>query len=152
ERYLPVLDAKDPPRLLIFCNVVGGKLDPYLGRQTKSRAVVDYLEQAKPERAKGKQAALQYYARFLDHPDDLIADDAFLEFARSGDADVGEAAKKLQPARLRALLQNPKLDADRASLFAFLLGNCGDGSDADFLRQRIEHAGADDLRALDGLL
>ena len=152
ERYVPVLDPKDPPRFLIFCNDFKGKLDPYLGRQTKSRAIVDYLEHARTERAKGRLAALQYYATFLDHPDDIIAEDAFLEFARSADEDVGQAAKKLQPARLRALLQNPKLDADRVSLFAFLLGNCGAASDADFLRKHIEKAKVDDPRALDGLL
>src|SRR4029077_19993304 len=102
--------------------VVKGKLDPYLGRQTKNRAVVDYLEGAQAERAKGKPAALRYYARYLDHADALIAEDAFLEFARSGDQEVGQAAKGLDPAQFRRLLQNPTLDADRISMFAFLLG------------------------------
>ena len=147
-----MLDPKDPPRFLVFCNVVKGKLDPYLGRQTKSRAVVDYLEGAQAQRAQGKGAALLYYARFLDHPDDLIAEDAFLEFARSGDEQVGQVAKRLNPTQLRGLLRNPKLDADRVSLFAFLLGNCGDAGDAKLLRQRIDQAQADDMRALDGLL
>jgi hypothetical protein len=152
ERYVPVLDPKEPPKFLIFCDVVKGKLDPYLGRQTNSRAVVDYLLAAKPERAKGKVAALQYYARFLAHSDSVIADDAFLEFARSTDEEVGQAAKKLSPALFRAQLQNPKLEADRVSLFAFVLGNCGDASDAELLRKRIKQASAEDVRALDGLL
>jgi len=152
ERYVPVLDPKDPPKFLIFCNAFKDKLDPYLGRQTKSLAVVEYLERAKKERALGKEAALLYYAKFLDHPDDLIAEDAFLEFARSSDEEVGQVAKKLNPTRLRTLVQNLKLDADRISLFAFLLGNCGDSSDADFLCKRIESAQGEDMRALDGLL
>jgi hypothetical protein len=152
DRYIPVLDPADPPRFLLFCNVFQGKLDPYLGRQTKSSAVVDYLIHARDERARGKAAALLYYAKFLDHPDELIAEDAFLEFARSGDEEVGQVAKKLPPALFRALMQNPKLDADRLSLFAFLLGNCGGSMDADLLRKRIDQAKAEDLRALDGLL
>jgi hypothetical protein len=152
ERYLPVLDNKDPPRFLIFCNVVKGKLDPYAGRQTKSRAVIDYLEQAQGERAKGRTAALLYYARFLDHPEEVIAEDAFLELARSSDAEVGELGKRLDPARLRTLLQNPKLDANRISLYAFLLGNCGTREDADFLRKRALDAQGDEIRALDGVL
>jgi hypothetical protein len=152
DRYVPVLDSKEPPRFLVFCDVYKGKLDPYLGRQTNSRAVVDYLLEAKPERAKGKVAALQYYARFIAHSDTVIADDAFLEFARSTDEEVGQAAKKLSPALFRAQLQNPKLDADRLSLFAFVLGNCGDAGDADMLRKRIKQANPDDVRALDGLL
>jgi hypothetical protein len=156
ERYVPVLDPKDPPRLLLFCNTnakaAGGKLDPFLGRQTKSAAVVDYLDHARVERARGKAAALLYYAKFLEHPDDVIAEDAFLEFARSTDQEVGQVAKQLDPAQLRRLLQRPRLDPDRLSLFAFLLGNCGELKDADFLRQRITEAKGDDARALDGLL
>jgi hypothetical protein len=156
ERYVPVLDPKDPPRFLLFCNMnakaAGAKLDPFLGRQTKSAAVVDYLEHARAERARGKAAALLYYAKFLDHPDDVIAEDAFLEYARSTDQDVGQVAKQLDPAQLRGLLQRPRLDPDRISLFAFLLGNCGEPKDADFLRQRITESKGDDLRSLDGLL
>ncbi len=153
QRYVPVLDTKNPPKFLVFCTDVKGKLDPYLGRQTKSLAVVDYLENAKVARAAGKVAALQYYAKFLDHADELIAEDAFLEFVRSSDEEVGQAAKKLQPAKFRALLHNSKLDADRASLFAFLLGNCGDATDAGFLRKRIDGAkSSEEYRALDGVL
>ncbi len=152
DRYVPVLDAKNPPRFLIFCTINKDKLDPYLGRQTSNPEVVDYVDRARAERAKGKAAALAYYARFLDHPDKVIAEDAFLEFARSGDEEVGEAAKHIQPARLRAALQNPALDPDRISLFAFLLGNCGDARDATSLRKRIDEAKGEDLRALDGLL
>ncbi len=152
SRDVPVLDAKDPPRFLVFCNVVQGKLDPYLGRQTNSRAVVHYVEDARSERTKGKQAALRYYARFLDHPDDVLAEDAFLEFARSGDQEVGQAAKRLDAAPLRKLLRKPTLDADRISMFAFLLGNCGDAGDAAMLKKRIASAQGEDMRALDGVL
>lgn len=152
ERYIPVLDPKQPPRFIVFCEVYKGKLDPYVGRPAKSPAVLEYLEAARAERAKGPEAALVYYARFLGHPDDVIAEDAFLEFARASDQDVGNAARRLDPVPLRKLLQNPKIDADRISLFAFLLGSCGTTADADFLRQRILAAKDEDQRALDGLL
>lgn len=152
ERYLPVLDPKNPPRFLIFCDVDKGKLDPYLGRQANSAAVVDYLDKARGERAKGKVPALRFYAQYLNHPDDLVAEDAFLEFARSKDEDVGQVAKTLDPALIRKLLQKPGLDADRISLFAFLLGSCGNQDDAVYLRQRIAKAKKEDLRALDGML
>jgi hypothetical protein len=107
---------------------------------------------AQAERAKGKPEALRYYARFLDNIDPLIAEDAFLEFARSGDQEVGHVAKGLGPAQFRRLLQNPTLDADRISMFAFLLGNCGDAGDAALLKRRIDSAKGEDMRALDGLL
>ncbi len=51
DRYLPVLDPKDPPHFLMFCNVVKGKIDPYLGKQIKNRTVLDYLEKSRAERA-----------------------------------------------------------------------------------------------------
>lgn len=151
-RYLPVLDAKDPPRLVIFCDVRGDKWEATLGRQVKSAAVVDYLAGARTENAKGRLQALAYFARFLDHADNAIAEDAFLEFARSNDEDVGRAAKLLTPEAIRKLLQRPQLDGDRISLFAFLLGSCGEPADADYLRKRIDQAREEDLRALDGLL
>ena len=152
ERYVPVLDPKDPPRFLIFCEVAKGKFDAYLGRTVKSQAVIGYLEGAKAERAKGRPAALAYYARYLGHTDDLVAEDAFLEFARSKDDEVGQVAKQLDPKIFRALLQKPGLDADRISLFSFLLGSCGGPQDADYLRKRAAGAQNEDVRALDGML
>jgi hypothetical protein len=149
-RYVPVLDAKNPPRYLVFFEVHKGKLEFALAR-TASPAVTAYLEGAAPERTKDRVQALRYYAQFLDHADPAIAEDAFLEFARSKDHDIGQAARTLSPAFVRRLLAQPKLEPERLSLFAFLLGGCGGEEDARYLR-KLAAAGGDAARAVDGIL
>src|SRR5262245_35952498 len=39
DRYIPVLDVKDPPRFVIFCNVNKERLTMTHGRQVRSKAV-----------------------------------------------------------------------------------------------------------------
>jgi len=150
-RYLPVLDAKNPPQMLFFCDVIKGRLDPYHGR-TASPALLEYLQKTLPERGKSRVQALLAYAKYLDHVDPAVADDAFHEFAKSKDEDVGRASKLLDRALVRRLMQKAKDDPDRLSLFAFLLGGCGDQHDAKSLRALIEPPSHNLARAMDGVL
>jgi len=150
-RYLPVLDAKNPPQLLFFCDVIKGRLDPYHGR-TASPALLEYLQKTLPERGKSRVQALLAYAKYLDHADPAVADDAFHEFAKSKDEDVGRASKLLDRALVRRLMQKAKDDPDRLSLFAFLLGGCGDQHDAKSLRALLEPPSHNLARAMDGVL
>jgi hypothetical protein len=152
DRYIPILDPKDPPRFLVFCDLSRDRLDTYEGRQVRSKAVLDYLEGAKAHQAKGRTEALKYYYRFLDHADETVANDAFLEFARSTDAEVGQVARHLDPDKLRRLVQNPKVTQDRLSLFAFLLGACGKDKDAQLLAKMIREPDDRLRESLDGLL
>ncbi len=152
DRYIPILDLRDPPRFVLFCDIFKGTLDPYIGKQVQSAAVLDYLAGAKTYQGKGRAEALQYYFRFLDHADDTVALDAFLEFAHSSDAHVGQAAKGLDAAKVRALVQNPKTEPGKLGLFAFLLGACGTKADADLLRGLIAKGDDRAREALGGLL
>jgi hypothetical protein len=151
DRYIPIIEPKDPPRFVVFCDIVKGRLDPYLGRQVKSADVLDYLDGAKKV-AKDRVEALKYYFRFIDHADAAIADDAFLEFARSNDAEVCAAAKHLDAAKVRALLQSGKTNADRLGLCAFLLGSAGNDKDAELIGKLIEKNDDRSSDALNGLL
>jgi hypothetical protein len=150
--YFPVLDPKDPPRSLVFCEILNGKLEAYRGKEVKSPALLDYLEGARALSDKDRIGALLYYFRFLDHKDAAVAYDAYLEFARSSDQEVGEAARRLAPEQLRALVQNPKTPPLQLNLFAFMLGACGGPKDAELLRGMIERPTPQTGAALDGLL
>jgi len=150
-RYLPILDAKNPPRMLFFCDIVNGKLDPYHGR-TASPALMEYLQATLPARGKDRVAALVKYAQYLGHADQAVADDAFLEFAKSNDQDVGQASKRLDPELVRGLVKNARVDPDRLSVFAFLLGGCGNEQDARYLRSLLDPPNPQLARAMDGLL
>jgi hypothetical protein len=151
-RYLPVLDAKNPPRYLVFGDFHKGKIDTFQGFSVRTSAVIDYLEATRPLRSGPRLEALAVYARYLDHPDPQVAEDAFLEFALSRDVEVLEAAKKVDLDKVRKLLADPKLDADRASLFSFMLGAAGKASDADWFVQVLQKPTAEQARGFDGLL
>jgi hypothetical protein len=151
SRYMPV-DPKQPPQFLIFFDRFRDKLEPLQGVAVKSPALLNYLEQAGAARAKGRAAALVYYAKYLDHADDAVALDAFMEFAKSKDADVGKAAQLLDPAMVRRLLAKKNLDSDKLSLYAFLLGSCGQDRDADELLRIAGELTGERKIALDGVL
>ncbi len=151
-RYLPVLNPKDPPRFVVFCSVREGKLFAYEGRTVKSEALLKYLEEAKAIQGKDRTTALLFYFRYLDHEDDVIAQDAFLEFARSSDQEIGQVAKHLPADKLRQLLANPKTPSERIGLYAFLLGAVGGDQDAAFLKAMIDRPTERNVNALDGLL
>ena len=151
-QYLPVLDAKDPPKFVVFCKVAGGKLEPYSGRAVKSEALLKYLIGALAVQGKDRTQTLLYYFAFLDDADESIAADAFLEFARSTDQEVAAIAPRLPSDRLRRLLQDPKTPAERISLYAFLLGTAGTERDAELLRAMITRPTERTAAALDGLL
>lgn len=150
-RYMPVPDPKNPPRYLIFFETVRDRLEPLQGVAVKSPALVSYLDEGRKVRAQGRVPALLFYARHLDHADEAIALDAFMEFAKSKDSDVGAAAARLDPALVRRLLSQPGLDADRTALFAFLLGCCGSDSDADALLRLTDSLAGERRSALDGV-
>lgn len=151
-RYLPVSDPKDPPRYLVFCDVFQNKLDPYRGVPVKSAAVVDYLKGAMALDPNDPAQALLYFARFLEHPDKEVARDAFLEFAKASDRDIGRIAGQLAPGKLREWLKDPQTPTERLGLYAFLLGACGGEADAALLKALLEKPDDRTLPALDGIL
>lgn len=151
-QYLPVSDPKDPPRYVVFCDIVQNKLDPYRGVPFKSAAAGDYLKGAMALDRTDQGKALLYFAKYLEHPDKEIARDAFMEFAKANDRDIGQIASKLSPERLREWLQNPQTLTERLSLYAFLLGACGGEQDAQLLRGMIQNPTDRNMLALDGVL
>jgi hypothetical protein len=117
-----------------------------------SPAVLQYLADLARQKPRDRTEELLFFFRYIDHADPEIATDAYLEFAVSGDADVGRVARKLSPEKLRRLLQNDKTPPDRLGLFAFLLGSCGSDRDADLLRSMIVSPSPRTAGGLDGLL
>jgi hypothetical protein len=152
QQYLPVIDPKDPPKFVLFCKVTDGKLNPSGGRAVRSEAVLKYLEGTLAQQGKERVQALLYFFSFLDHPDETIAADAFLEFARASDQEVAQIAPRLPADKVRQLFLNPKTPAERLSLFAFLLGTGGDEKDAALLRDLALRPTERTAAALDGLL
>jgi hypothetical protein len=151
-RYLPFNDPKDPPRFLVFCDVFEGKLDAWRGVPVKSAEAVDYLKGAMALDAKDRTGALLYFFRFLDHADREVSNDAFLEFAKANDEDVGRVATKLSADKLRGWLKDAKTPPERLGLYAFLLGANGSEQDAALLRSLLDKPGDRETGAYDGIL
>jgi hypothetical protein len=153
NQYIPRLDVKNKPKFVVFVTLRDGKLNPYSGRPVKTEAVLSYLNNIQGLRGKDRTDQLLYYFKYLDSADDTISKDAFLEFARLNDQEVGEIAKHLPPDKLRAWLKDPKTPSERLSLYAFLLGAGDKDKDAAaLLRQMIERPDGRTGPALDGLL
>jgi hypothetical protein len=150
-RYVPV-NPKEPPKFLVFCDVYNGRLDPYRGLPVRSAAIVTYLQGALALDPNDRPQALLYFFNHLDDAEPEIAADAFLEFARASDREVGQVAAKLAPDKFRNLLQAPTTPPERIGLFGFLLGACGKDQDAALLLRLVQNPTAQTLQGLSGLL
>ncbi len=151
-RYVPVLDAKDPPRYLLFCDVYQDKLDVFRGIPVTSDAAAAYVKGLLALQGKPTADLLRYCFDYLEHADKEIAQDAFLEFAKAGDQDLGKAAPKLAADKLRGWLKDARTPESRLGIYAFLLGACGGEQDAALLRALIAAPTERTEAAFDGLL
>ncbi len=110
NRYLPA-EGKNPPRFLVFCDIFKDKFDPFRGIPVRSEAAVEYAKKVLALDPKDTAGNLAFYFRYLEHSDPVIAQDAFIEFAKAGDRDIGLAAGRFDPNRLRSWLKDPKTPA-----------------------------------------
>ena len=147
-RYLTVLGGKEPPR---FIALLDDKLQCVGGRDY-SPALLDFLAASEVVKEKSRGEKLAHFAKYLDSADPMVAEEAFMQFAQSSDREVLDTAKHLKPDPFRKLVQDPKLDPERLSLFAFLLGASGAASDADLLTPFLRKPDDRACKALDGIV
>ncbi len=90
--------------------------------------------------------------RFLEFPDQLVANDAFGEFANAPYKDIAAVASLLPRDKIRTWLTRPETPQTRLGLYGMLLGLCGDDSDAKLLAEKIA-PNSDEFRiGLDGMI
>jgi len=150
-RYLPILDDKNPPKYVMFFRSAKESREPYWGKEIANPKVLEFVAELYRYRDNPAQRLLKAAERFAD-ADPVIADEAFMVFAKATDKLVAEVAPKLDPAMLRALVKNPDLEPERVSLFAYLLGACGNERDADLLAAILKNAASRDFKAFEGIL
>jgi hypothetical protein len=152
EQYLPVSDLKNPPRYLVFCDIFKGKFDPFRGVPLKTANSIDYVRRVLKLDPKDQTNNLLFFFRYLDNSDPEIARDAFLEFAKATDQEIGGVARRLDAAKLRAWLRARETPAERLSVYALLLGACGAEEDARFLKSMLDEGSERTVNAYDGFL
>ena len=149
--YVPPERPGVPLYCLAFCDVIGNRCDPYRPLIVPT-TVAAYLRGALALPANDARARLLYFFRYLDHGDELLARDAFMEFVKASDSEVGDIAPRLPAAKLRAWLRNPKTPDERLGLYAFLLGGHGSSSDRAWFEKELAHPTPRTAGAFDGIL
>ena len=138
-RYLPLI-GKTPPDYLVFGTVQGAFVEPLYGT-TATGPLIAYLEEvAKLPTGNDKDQAAarwKFYFERLDAADAAVAADAFLEFAKAPDAEIAKAKPLYSAAKLRRLLTNSDVPADRLGVFALMLGLCGTADDEAFFEKAL---------------
>lgn len=150
-KYIPA-NKDNPPRFLLFCDVLNKRLDPYRGVPLKSVDAVEYVQKAIARDAKDPVANLAFYFRYLEHSDAEVARDAFLEFAKATDQEIGQAARRLDPDKLRSYLLNKDTPPERLGVYAVMLGVCGGDRDARVLADLLKDNSDRMASAYDGIL
>ncbi|MFN9370048.1 MAG: hypothetical protein ACK6CT_14995 [Planctomycetia bacterium] len=102
-----------------------------------SDRAVAYLRKLASLPAKGPDR-LAFFQEHLEDADDTLARDAYDEFAVAPYEDVRGLKGRMDPARLLAWIENPKVQANRRRLYATMLGVCGGGPEAERIRLIIE--------------
>ncbi len=151
SRYIPV-DRNNPPRFLVFCDVFMNRLDDYRGVPIKTQDGVRYVERLLQMDNRDPVANLQFFFGYLDHADQELANDAYMEFAKSTDSLIGQVAGKLPVDRLRTWVSQEKTPSDRLALYAFMLGAAGGEQDASLLRTMLNDTGERVSNAHHGIL
>ena len=144
RRYLPGNEGQSQ-KLIVFAKSADSLADPELILPATEglQRVVGELTVSPAE------SKLAFAFTHLDDADAAVRADSFAEFARATDAEVLAAKGNFDPAKPRKLLAEG--DANRAGVFAVLLGHCARPGDAAFLESLLDKAGPSTGGVLAGL-
>ena len=95
---------------------------------------------------------LEYYAKFLEYPDQMISNDAYGEFANAPYDDITQLAEKLPREKIRGWITNKDTPATRMGLYGLLIGLCGNDEDGKIIEEKILEETEDFRLGIDGLM
>lgn len=137
RQYLPVI-GDTPPEFVLFCGrAADGTLDPFHGPPCPP-AVARYLADVAKLTDADPPARLAFCFKHLGAREPAVAADAFLEIAKTPDAELVKAKALFDPKAVRNLLSDPATPVERLGVFALLLGLCGSADDARFLAGELD--------------
>ena len=116
-------------------------------REPMTREALRYIREAPTPDAKNPER-LDYFAKFLEHPDEIIATDAFEELTAAPPEHVIRVARKFSPDKLRKWVFETEGGRAmvRRGLYAMMLGLCGDKSDVPRFEAIIRENPEDEIR------
>ncbi len=89
---------------------------------------------------------LRYFLTFMEHKDELIASDAWGEFAKSEYDAIKSLSSSFDNDKLRTWISSEETSPERLSLYGLMLGMSGSKHDAAFLQEQIGMPNGDDVR------
>lgn len=95
---------------------------------------------------------LVYFQNYLEDPEEMLARDAYDEYAKAPYATILALKSQMQHDKLIEWIKNPKVHASRRRLYLTMLGVCGQKSDVALLGDLIKSKDRQDKAALDALV
>ena len=137
--------------LFLLLGTLGGGMLDWGSPLEVTQAGFEYMKLS-PKPDKPAAERLAYFLKYLEHPDRMIGDDAFGEFANASYADVVKLAKDLPRDKLRGWLTAKETSAGRLGLYGMMLGLCGTDADAKLMEQKILETTDDFRLGIDGVM
>ena len=137
--------------LFLLLGTLGGGMLDWGSPLEVTQAGFDYMKLS-PKPDKPAAERLAYFLKYLEHPDKMIGDDAFGEFANASYADVVLLAKDMPRDKLRGWLYAKETSAGRLGLYGMMLGLCGTDADAKLMEQKILETTDDFRLGIDGVM
>lgn len=116
-----------------------------------SERAIEYLNaiQALP---KDGGERLTFFQQYLEDDDELLARDAYDEFARSPYDQVKSIREQMNHEQIVAWIKNPEIPASRRRLYLVMLGVCGSESDLPMLEEFMRSTDRKAKSGLDSLI
>lgn len=95
-----------------------------------------------PERyaAGGRERRLRFFLPYLGHPNRVLSDSAYVEFADAPYSVVARFAPVVGLSKLRNWLKNPKTPEEHRSLYLVMLGQVGKPQDLPWIESQVQQA------------
>lgn len=116
-----------------------------------SEASFGYMSQS-PSPEQPTQKRLEYFMKFLEFPDETVANDAYGEFASAPYKDIVPLAKSMPRDRLRKWLTTESTPVTRIGLYGMMLGLCGTSEDEELLKSIITKPNEEFRLGIDGII
>jgi hypothetical protein len=97
-------------------------------------------------------ARLEFFQEYLEDDDEMLARDAYDEFAKAPYAAVIELKPKMKHDQLVNWIQDPDVPASRRRLYLTMLGVCGKPADVAMLEKMLASKDRKDKAGLDALI
>ncbi len=99
-----------------------------------------------------QQKRLLYFIPFFEHPDQMISNDAFAEFASAPYSVIVPLKDSLPREKILNWLMDPKVSVTRTGFYGLMSGLCGKPEDAELLEKKILILDSDFRLGIEGVM